>query len=157
MTSRPSLPNPIKTRLAETRKHALALKALLEATTKEEFAAAVADGSPEALTTKVYPLERAFEILVNFVVELSELGLQLANVVPDVSSAKVLKQLENEGVLAKARRERLASIYRARSQMQHGYPDVRTIATYDAARSLLDELGGFFNDYARWLRKLGHG
>jgi uncharacterized protein YutE (UPF0331/DUF86 family) len=157
VAARPPLPTPIKTRLAETRKHALALKALLEGTTKEEFVAAVAEGSADALLSKVYPLERAFEILVNFVVELAELGLQLAEIVPDGSSAKVLKQLESEGVLSKSRRERLAAIYRARSEMQHAYPDVGAHSTYDAARSLLDELGGFFTDYARWLRELGYG
>lgn len=157
MAARRPLPTPIKTRLAETRKHALALKALLEGTTKEAFVAAVADGSGDALVTKVYPLERAFEILVNFVVELAELGLQLAEVVPDGSSAKVLRQLETEAVISRSRRERLAAIYRARSEMQHAYPDVGADATYDAARSLLDELGGFFGDYARWLRELGYG
>lgn len=157
MAALPQLPRPIKTRLAETRKHALALKALLEGTTKEDFVAAVAEGSADALLSTVYPLERAFEILVNFVVELAELGLQLAEIVPDRSSAKVLRQLETEGVLSKSRRERLAAIYRARSEMQHAYPDVVAHATYDAAHSLLDELGGFFSDYARWLRELGYG
>jgi uncharacterized protein YutE (UPF0331/DUF86 family) len=157
MAARPPLPTPIKTRLAETRKHALALKMLLESTTKEDFAAAVADGSADALMAKVYPLERAFEILVNLVVELAELGLQLAEIVPDASSAKVLKQLESEGVVSKSRRERLAAIYRARSEMQHAYPDVGAHATYEAAQSLFDELGGFFGDYARWLRELGYG
>jgi len=157
VAARPQLPTPIKTRLAETRKHALALKALLERTTKTEFVAAVDEGSADALVATVYPLERAFEILVNFVVELAELGLQLAEIVPDGSSAKVLAQLETEGVISKSRRERLATIYRARTEMQHAYPDVVAQATYDAARSLLDELAGFFRDYARWLRELGYG
>lgn len=157
MTALPPLPTPIKTRLAETRKHALALKALLEGTTKEAFVAAARDGSPGALIETVYPVERAFEILTNFVVELAELGLQLAEIVPDSSSAKVLRQLETERVVSKSRRARLAAIYRARSELQHAYPDVGAQATYDAARALLDELGGFFGDYARWLRELGYG
>jgi uncharacterized protein YutE (UPF0331/DUF86 family) len=157
VAARPPLPTPIKTRLAESRKHALALKALLEATPKEAFVEAVAEGSVDALVTKVYPLERAFEILVNFVVELAGLGLQLAELVPEGSSARVLEQLEAEGVVSKSRRDRLVAIYRVRNEMQHAYPDVAVQATYDAARSLLDELGGFFNDYARWLRKLGYG
>jgi uncharacterized protein YutE (UPF0331/DUF86 family) len=157
VAARPPLPTPIKTRLSETRKHALALKKLLEDTSKQEFIAAVADGSTDALLTKVYPLERAFEILVNFVVELAELGLQVAEIVPDGSSTKVLQQLETEGVISKSRRERLVAIYRARNEMQHAYPDVGANATYDAARSLLDELAGYFRDYARWLRELGYG
>jgi uncharacterized protein YutE (UPF0331/DUF86 family) len=130
---------------------------MLEETSKQEFAAAVAEGSTEALLTKVYPVERGFEILVNFVVELAELGLQLAGLVPDGSSAKVLGQLETEGVISKSRRERLVAIYRARNEMQHAYPDVVANATYDAAHSLLNELAGFFRDYARWLRELGYG
>lgn len=157
MAARPPLPTPIKTRLAETRKHALALKALLETTTKASFASAVADGSPDALVTTVYPIERAFEILVNFVVELAELGLQLAEITPEGSRAKALEQLKDEGVISESRRGRLVAIYRVRSQMQHAYPDVGAQSTYDAARSLLDELAGFFSDYARWLRGLGYG
>jgi uncharacterized protein YutE (UPF0331/DUF86 family) len=156
MAPRP-LPMPIKTRLAETRKHALALKALVEGTTRETFVAAVAQGSPDALLTTVYPLERAFEILVKFVVELTELGLQIAEIVPGGSGAKVLDQLAAEGVISKSRRERLAAIYRARNEMQHAYPDVGAQATYDAAGALLEELGGFLGDYARWLRGLGYG
>jgi uncharacterized protein YutE (UPF0331/DUF86 family) len=157
VTAPAPLPTPIKTRLAETRKHALALKSLLEQTTKEAFVAAAREGSPDALVTKVYPLERPFEILVNFVVELAEHGLRLADIVPDRSSAKVLEQLESAGVISKSRRARLAAMYRARSEMQHAYPDVVAASTYDAAQSLLPELGGFFGDYARWLRELGYG
>jgi hypothetical protein len=157
VTDRPSLPRPVKTRLADARKHVLALKALLERTTKDEFVVAVRDGSPELLVATVYPLERSFEILVNYVVELSELGLQVADVVPDGSSAKVLQQLERESVISKSRSARLAAVYRARSEMQHAYPDVVAAFTYDAARTLLDELAGFFRDYARWMRKLGYG
>ena len=157
MAARQPLPTPIKTRLAETRKHALALKALVEGTTREEFVAAVAHGSPDALVTTVYPLERAFEILVNFVIELAHFGLQLAQIVPEGSGAKVLDQLAAEGVISKSRRDMLAAIYRARNEMQHAYPDVGAQATYDAAGALLDEFGGFFGDYARWLRGLGFG
>ena len=152
-----SLPRPVKTRLADAPKHALALKTLMERTTKDQFVAAARDGSPELLVATVYPLERSFEILVNYVVELSELGLRVAEIVADGSSAKVLLQLEREGVISQSRRGRLAAIYRARSEMQHAYPDVVASSTYDAARSLLDELGGFFRDYARWLRELGYG
>jgi hypothetical protein len=94
---------------------------------------------------------------VTFVVELAALGLRLAEIVPEGSSAQVLRQLESERVISKSRRERLAAIYRARSEMQNAYPDVGANATYDAARALLDELAGFFQDYARWVRELGYG
>jgi uncharacterized protein YutE (UPF0331/DUF86 family) len=157
VTESSPLLTPSKTRLAATQKHALALKTLLEQTTKEEFVAAAREGSPDALVRHVYPLERVFEILVNFVVELAELGLQAAEIVPDGSSAKVLEQLEKESVISRSRRARLAAIYRARNEMQHAYPDVVAQSTYDAAQSLLAELGGFFADCARWLRKLGYG
>jgi hypothetical protein len=78
---------------------------LLEETSRQEFAGAVTEGSTEAFPTKVYPLEHAFEILVNLVVELAELGLQLPEIVPDGSSAKVLKQLEAERSSGTADRE----------------------------------------------------
>lgn len=151
------LPKPIKTRLAETRKHALALKWLLGGITKAQYAAAAKGGSSEELIAFVYPLERAFEILANFVVELSELGLELAGAVPDSSKAKVLQQLEPAGVISKPRRRKLVEIYGVRNEMQHLYPDIRAEAVHDAATELLAELPGFFGDYARWMRELGYG
>jgi hypothetical protein len=96
-------------------------------------------------------------VLVNFLVELAELGIELAGSVPESSKAKVLGQLETLGVISKTRRRKLAEIYRVRTEMQHAYPDVRAPAVYDAAAALLDELPGFFGDYARWLRELGYG
>ena len=51
--------------------------------------------------------------------------------------------------------ERPAAIYRARNEMQHAYPDVAAASTYEAARALLEELGGFFSDCATWMRRLG--
>jgi uncharacterized protein YutE (UPF0331/DUF86 family) len=151
------LPAPIATRLAETRKHALALKAVLERTTGSNYAAAAAEGSIDALVGTVYPLERAFEILTNFVVELAERGLPLAGETPAPSKVKVLSQLEAAGVISSARRDALDAVYRVRNDMQHMYPDVRAHAVYEAAETLLVELPRFFADYARWLRGLGYG
>lgn len=151
------LPAPIKTRPAEARRHALALKAILDGTTVAEYLAAAKTGSPDALVSTVYPLERAFEILASFVVELAEEGLKLAGIVPESSGAKILRQLETAKVISRNRREQLAAIHGVRNEMQHLYPDIRAQAVYGAAGSLLAELGGFFADYASWLRKLGYG
>lgn len=151
------LPAPIKTRLAEARKHALALKTILEGTTEARYLAAARSGSAEALVSTVYPLERAFEILANFVVELAEEGLEVAGIVPDSSGAKVLRQLETAKVISRNRREKLAAIHGVRNEMQHLYPDIRAQTVHGAAAALLHELGGFFADYGSWLRKLGYG
>jgi uncharacterized protein YutE (UPF0331/DUF86 family) len=151
------LPTPITTRLEETRKHALALKAVLEAKTGADYAAAASDGSIDALVATVYPLERAFEILTNLVVELAEQGLTLSGRVPDGSKVKVLGQLVDAGAIAAGTRDSLVFVYRVRNDMQHMYPDVRAPAVYEAAQRLLAELPRFFGDYARWMRELGYG
>lgn len=50
-------------RLADMRRHYEALGYVLERTTQEEFVHASRVADPEQLSTQVYPLERAFEIL----------------------------------------------------------------------------------------------
>lgn len=155
MTQR--LPAPVRARLADTRRHASALQAALGAATVEEFVTAARSGQADSLIRVVYPLERAFEILENYVIELAKLGLSLANVVPEQSGAKALGQLESEGVIGSGRRGKLVGIHDTRNRMQHDYPDVRAKAVYEAAGALLDELGPFFRDYANWLRRLGYG
>jgi uncharacterized protein YutE (UPF0331/DUF86 family) len=151
------LPAPVRTRLAATRKHVFALKAVLESSTRADFAAAVDGATSEDLIQVVYPLERALEILTNLALELAELGLELAGIAPDRSKSKVLAQLEREGAISRPRRLELTRIYELRNRLQHAYPDVAAPDVYDAAAALLAELPGFLGDYARWLRRLGYG
>jgi uncharacterized protein YutE (UPF0331/DUF86 family) len=150
------LPRPIKVRLADVRRHYQALVHVLDATTEEQFVAAARLSDPVQLSSQVYPLERAFEILGNYVSELNELGLGEAGLTPTDRPAN-LRLLEREGVIGAARARRWRGILEARNQLQHEYPDVRAAGMYEAATTLRDDLPAYLRDYVAWMRKLGFG
>lgn len=71
-------------------------------------------------------------------------------------AASSLHELENQGVISGARRQRLADIHRIRNDAQHDYPDVRARLVYEAAQQLVSEALGFLQDYFRWLQREGY-
>ena len=150
------LPRPIKVRLADIRRHYSALVHLLEQTTRDQFVQAARLSDPVEITTHVYPLERAFEILCNYVAELNELGLEEAGSSPGDRPAN-LRLLVRWKVISSARAQRWRGILGARNELQHEYPDARATGIYDAAAALRDDLPGYLHDYVEWLRRLGFG
>ena len=153
---RRQLPRPIKVRLADTRRHYAALVHLLGRTTRSEFVRAARLDDPASITTHVYPLERGFEILSNYVAELNEFGLREAGVAPGDRPTNV-RLLVGENVISKVRAQTWRGILGARNELQHEYPDVRAGGIYDAAAALCDDLPGYLRDYVQWMRRLGFG
>lgn len=101
------------------------------------------------LTRDVYPLERAFELLNNYVGELVATAVVHAG--REAGSAlQNLRCLAELGGVAKSRAERLGAVHQARNQLQHQYPDVRAPLILEAAETLVTELRPFLRDYARW-------
>jgi len=153
------LPREIATRLADLRRHYEALQHALDGVDAAAFAAAARARDPGELG-RAYVIERPFELLANYVVELAREGLEAAGLLERgaaVGGAECLRALaEHRGVSA-ARAGRLLIVHRARNDLQHEYPGARSQATWEAARLLADELPGFLRDYARWLRSLGFG
>lgn len=126
----------------------------------ELFAAASASEDPDELI-RAYAVERPFELLDNYVIELAAAGLVEALVyqpgsVPS-SGIAVLRALRDAGVISAERCTRLERIHRVRSELQHAYPDVRAHAVHEAAHLLVVELPGLVRDYQGWLRTLGFG
>lgn len=150
------LPREIKVRLADMPRHYEALALQLERTPRKEFEQAARAADAEGLARSVYPIERAFEILTNYVAELAELGLREAGIVP-ADRPTNLRLLCREGVFSSERGRRLRGILGARNDLQHEYPDVRAAGIYEEAASLVQELPGFLRDYVAWMRKLGFG
>jgi uncharacterized protein YutE (UPF0331/DUF86 family) len=142
--------------LADVRRHYEALGHVLERTTQEEFVQASRLEDPERLTTQVYPLERAFEILCNYVAELNELGLDEAGLTPGDRPAN-LRLLEREKVLGSARTRRWRGILEARNELQHEYPDIRAAGIYQAALDLAGDFPAYIRAYVAWMRRLGFG
>lgn len=150
------LPRKIAVRLADVRRHYEALVHLLEQTSEEQFIRASRLDDSEALARHVYPLERAFEILCNYVAELNELGLEEAGLTAGDRPTN-LRQLEREKVLGAARTRRWRAILEARNELQHEYPDIRAAGVYQAAVELADDLPRYMRDYVGWMRRLGFG
>lgn len=150
------LPREIALRLADLRPHYEALIAALEHTTSEDFQAAARSRRPGDLNQHVYPIERSFEILCNYVAELNELGLREAGLEPGDRRTN-LRLLAREKVISAQRSRRLWAALSARNELAHAYPDVRAAVTYDAARDLVAEAPPYVRDYVAWMRRVGFG
>lgn len=116
----------------------------------------MASGGKDELTKSIYPIERPFEIVDDYIVELAQLGLEEMGL-PTGDAPFNLRQLENDGVVGKALRRKIADIHRVRNEAQHDYPDVRAKVIYEAAKELTAEAPKFLSAYARWLRARGYG
>lgn len=150
------MPRKIAARLADLRRHYEALGHILERTTQYQFVQAARLEDPEQLSTQVYPLERGFEILCNYVAELNELGLQTAGIAPGDRPTN-LRLLEQEKVFGSARTRRWRGILEARNELQHEYPDVRAAGIYESAVELAGDFPAYIRDYVDWMRRLGFG
>jgi uncharacterized protein YutE (UPF0331/DUF86 family) len=142
--------------LADVRRHYEALGHLLERTTQEQFVQASRLANPEQLGSEVYPLERAFEILCNYVAELNELAVEEAGLAPG-DRPRNLRLLEREKVFGPARARRWRGILEARNELQHEYPDIGAAGIYKAAVELAGDLPAYVRDYVAWMRRLGFG
>jgi uncharacterized protein YutE (UPF0331/DUF86 family) len=157
VTAPRNLPHQMRTRLADTRSHYRALVLALDRISAADYEQALTTRDADALTQHAYPLERPFEILDNYIVELARLGLDAAGLDSTGSAPGILTRLHSEGVISESRRKKLRDVHDRRNELQHEYPDARATLVYDAVRVLADELPGFFRDYAKWMRALGFG
>jgi uncharacterized protein YutE (UPF0331/DUF86 family) len=108
------------------------------------------------LVRSVYPIERGFEILCNYVAELNELALKEAEIEPGDRPTS-LRLVEGEKAISSSRRRKLGGAFEARNRLAHEYPDLPAADVYRAARDLVGELPGYAADYVAWLRRLGFG
>lgn len=151
------LPREIAVRLADFRPHYEALITALEQTTREQFQAAARLRGPTELNRHVYPIERSFEILCNYVAELNELGLREAGIEPGADRRTNLRLLAREKVISGERSRKLWAVLSARNELAHEYPDVRAAGIYHAARDLVSEAPVYMRDYVAWMRQIGFG
>lgn len=151
-----ALPRKITVRLKDITRHARALALAIDETPRERFIEASVSDDPDRLNKFVYPLERSFEIVGNYIAELNELGLQVAGLAP-VNRPKDLRLLADENVISSSRADKWRAILDRRNRLQHDYPDVRAGAIYDAAADAIIDLPAYLRDYAGWMRRLGFG
>ena len=144
------LPLDVRARLRDTPRHLRALQSLLASTNDERYASAAKSSDPDVLTRDVYPLERAFEIVSNYVVELAKAGLVEGLGQEPQDAVQSLRLLAEEGAITRARSEQLVDVHRTRNNMTHQYPDVRARMIFEAAGILEAEVGRFLRDYTQW-------
>jgi uncharacterized protein YutE (UPF0331/DUF86 family) len=133
-----------------------ALAHVLERTGEEQFLRAAGPADPEELSRHVYPLERAFEILCDYVAAQNELGLQEAGLTGGDRPTN-LRLLEREQVIGRERARRWRGILDARNELQHEYPDIRAARIDRAAVDLAGDLPAYVRTYVSWMRRLGFG
>jgi uncharacterized protein YutE (UPF0331/DUF86 family) len=144
------LPPAVRTRLRDIPRHLRALRSILASIDEDGYSAAAKSSDPSILAREVYPLERACEILVGYVVELAQAGVEAAELEPQ-DAVRNLRILADHGAIARARAERLIEVHRTRNAMVHQYPDVRARTVYEAAEALDAEIAPFVRDYTPWL------
>lgn len=150
-----SLPRRIGRRIVGLPPHIRALRENLEQISLDDYRRALASRTTGDLNASVYPIERPFEIVDNYVLELAQEGLEAAEKPTGPDRAADLRRLRDHGVISAQRCKRLLEINRIRNDAQHGYVDVDPKVLYDAASKLPEEAIAFLQDYVDWLRALG--
>jgi uncharacterized protein YutE (UPF0331/DUF86 family) len=151
-------PRPIRTRLADVPRHYKALGYALEQFESEEAYVAAATSTDPRELARAYAVERPFELLENYVIELAHLGLIESGALPAADSTtgrEDLRSLAEGGVITKTLRDRLVDLHELRNQLVHEYPDVKAYRLYAAATALLPLMREFISRYLTWLTDLG--
>jgi uncharacterized protein YutE (UPF0331/DUF86 family) len=152
------LPREIRIRLVDVPRHLRALEFALEQFEDEdEFAEAARSKDPRELGS-VYAVERPFELLDNYNVELARRGLIeacLRRVDDDATAKSNFWLLADGGVIPKTLADRLIDVHELRNQLAHEYPDVRARQVYEAAYALRAAVAPFFDALLKWLARPG--
>jgi uncharacterized protein YutE (UPF0331/DUF86 family) len=151
-------PRAIRARLTDVPRHYKALGYALEQfASEEEYIAAATSKDPRELA-RAYAVERPFELLENYVVELAHRGLVETGTIgaeDSTSGRENLRSLAELGVITKSLRDRLVRLHDLRNQLVHEYPDVKAHRLYNAAIAFLPLVHEFMARYLTWLADLG--
>ena len=151
-------PRAIRTRLADVPRHYKALGYALEQfESEEDYVAAATSTDPRELA-RAYAVERPFELLENYVIELAHGGLVETGAIAaedSTSGREDLRSLADRNVITKTLRDRLVELHDLRNQLVHEYPDVKAHRLYNAAVALLPVVREFLARYLTWLADLG--
>ena len=155
----PRLPPAITGRLRDLRLHRdtllYAMGTFGEGFPRDRFVAAAAGNDP-AERASVLAVERAFEILMNYVTELTVAGLVAAgrrNAAEATSAPREFRQFRDEGGISADLCDRLIALHRTRNDLQHEYPTLQAHALHAAANEFLVGFASFMRSYSAWLRE----
>lgn len=131
------------------------LQLLLREIGYEEYRNALHSRDPVLLKDRVFPLERAFEVTSNYIVELTGLALKEQGIA-SIDGVRDLQTLAVEGIVSKSLGDQLADVHRARNGLTHDYPDVRASIIYPACQAVAKLVQPFVRSYMRWLGSIGY-
>lgn len=153
-----ALKRKILDRLTDISRHYRALEAAMAefgtAFARDDFAAAATSDEPAALN-RVKAVERGLDQLLNYVAELSALGLELAGLrSPDEEphARRDLTRLRDIDVIDEQLRDALARVAAIRNRMVHDYVGVSALDVHEAAGVLHRALPRFVAGYQEWLK-----
>jgi len=152
-------PIQIRVRLADIPRHYKTLGFALEQfADAAAYRDAAASDDPEQLV-RVYAVERPFELLEAYVIELAVLGLAAAGLQSsgdEPTGRRALLLLADNDVVSASLAHRLIRVHELRNQLVLEYPDLKAGQPYVAAREFLPLLQRFVRRYLVWLKKLGY-
>lgn len=149
------VPVPMSQRLSGLVPPRQALQLLLGEVSFDDYRDGLHRRDPVVLRDRVLPLERAFEIISNYIVELTSLALNELGVA-SIDGVRDLHALADEGVIGRRLAEELVDVHRARNGLQHDYPDVRASIVYPACQEVVELVMPFARSYFRWLGSRGY-
>jgi uncharacterized protein YutE (UPF0331/DUF86 family) len=150
------IPVPIAQRLRGLMDDLKVLELLLSEVSFDEYKNALHSRDTIKLARTAYPLERAFEVASNYVVELVGLALKELKIVP-VDGPTDYQRGADQEIVTQRMADQLMDIHRARNGLQHDYPDARASTVYPACAELVNVAPAFLRAYVRWLRDVGYG
>src|SRR5207248_2233551 len=150
------MPVPIAQRLRGLLDDLKVIQLLLDEVSVEDYKGALHSRDAIKLARTAYPLERAFEVASNYVVELAELALRELGIASSHGPGD-LQAIADQNIITQRMADELADIHRARNGLQHDYPDLRASTIYPACEQLAKMMPAFLRAYSRWLRGLGYG
>lgn len=154
-TPPPSLPLAMQQRLAALPTALRTLDLLLQEISLDEYRAGLGSKDERTLIEKVYPLERAFEVVSNYVVELARLALDELGVDP-VDGVRDLEALATHGVIGKTLAAELVAVHRARNELTRAYPELGGKLLYEAATATAKHARAFAAGYFTWIKARGY-
>jgi uncharacterized protein YutE (UPF0331/DUF86 family) len=152
----PEVPVPIAQRLRGLIDDLRVIQLLLDEVSFEDYKASLRSRDAIQLARVVYPLERAFEVGSNYVVELARLALKELGATSSDGPTD-LRGLADANIISRRMADQLVDIHRAGNGLQHDYPDVRASTIYPACEQLARLTPSFLRAYSQWLRSLGYG
>lgn len=133
-----------------------AVFAVSESGDLQEFVEAF-DGSNDERLNKSRAVERNFEVIHNYLVEIIRYGLELGGELQRSDQANAprdVRAIQRLGVIDRRHADALVQLHEVRSGLQHWYPDVVGTEVHAAVTQLLASLGYLERNLRAWFNAL---